>query len=98
MVGLQGILIMANNFSTQELLDNNGNIVKEQQVKHAGDGMLMLTAFLGFTIGIILTYLATRGKVLWMTVWGIGLVFISLFLGCATYFEWELLWLKKMFK
>ena len=85
---------MSIKYSTQELLDSNGNIAKEKQAKHASDGMLMVTAFLGVLIGIILTYLAKRGKVMWMATWGIGLILVSLFLGCATYFDWELLWLK----
>jgi len=85
---------MSVKYSTQELLDSNGNIAKDQHAKHAGDGMLMVTAFLGVLIGMILTYLAKRGKVMWMMVWGIGLVFVSLFLGFSIYFEWELLWLK----
>ena len=89
---------MSIKYSTQELLDANGNIAKEQHAKHAGDGMLMVTAFLGVLIGVILTYLAKRGKIMWMLVWGIGLIAISIFLGCATYFEWELLWLKALLK
>lgn len=85
---------MSVKYSTQTILDSNGNLAKYQQAKHASDGMLMVTAFLGVVIGVILAYLAKRGKVLWMMCWGIGLIFVSLFLGCATYFEWELLWLK----
>lgn len=85
---------MSIKYSTQQLLDADGNIKKDLQAQHASDGMLMVTAFLGVIIGIILAYLAKRGRVMWMMAWGIGLVLVSLFLGFVTYFDWELLWFK----
>ena len=63
-------------------LDPN-NIPEELQAKHASDGMLSLTAFLGILIGIALTVLGKYGKQLWMTVWGFGLVIVSLILGVS---------------
>lgn len=89
---------MSIKYSTQELLDADGNIVRDKHAKHASDGMLLVTAFLGILIGFILMYLAKRGNVMWMMAWGFGLILVSLFLGCVTYFEWELTWLKSWFK
>jgi len=63
-----------------------GDIPPEKMAVHASDDMLLLTAVLGFLIGIILTYLGRRGKQLWMFVWGIGLVLCSLYLGLSMKF------------
>jgi len=48
--------------------------------------MLVLTAILGVLIGIALTVLGRKGKVMWMWVWGIGLVLCSLYLGTSMVF------------
>jgi hypothetical protein len=50
----------------------------------ASDDMLLLTAVLGVLIGLILTYMGRRGKQLWMAVWGVGLVLISIAMGVIT--------------
>ena len=60
-----------------------GEIPKEQLAVHASDDMLLLTAVLGVLIGLILTYLGRKGQQMWMWVWGIGLVFCSLYLGLS---------------
>jgi hypothetical protein len=39
---------------------------------------LLFTVVLGFLIGAVLLYLGRRGRVLWLTVWSIGLMLASL--------------------
>ena len=63
-----------------------GEIPKEQLAVHASDDMLVLTAVLGVLIGIALTILGRKGKVMWMWVWGIGLILCSLYLGASIVF------------
>jgi len=53
----------------------------------ASDDMLLLTAAMGIVIGIILASLGKFGKQLWMLVWGIGLVIVSIYLGISIWFE-----------
>ena len=60
-----------------------GEIPKEQLAVHASDDMLVLTAVLGFLIGIVITYLGRKGKQMWMWVWGIGLIICSAYLGLS---------------
>lgn len=60
-----------------------GDIPKEQLAVHASDDMLILTAVLGFFIGIVLTFLGRKGKQMWMWVWGIGLIICSVYLGLS---------------
>lgn len=60
-----------------------GDIPKEQLAVHASDDMLVVTAVLGFLIGIVLIYLGRKGKQMWMWVWGIGLIICSLYLGLS---------------
>ncbi len=67
-----------------------GDIPKEQLAVHASDDMLVLTAILGVLIGIALTILGRKGKIMWMWVWGIGLVACSLYLGAAILFDVKL--------
>ncbi len=64
-----------------------GEIPKEQLAVHASDDMLLLTAILGVFIGIALTILGHKGKIMWMWVWGIGLVLCSLYLGGFMLFD-----------
>ena len=61
-------------------------IPPEQMAMHASDDMLILTAIIGAFVGIILTFLGRKGKQMWMWVWGIGLVFISIYMGCSIAF------------
>lgn len=42
-----------------------------------GDGSMIFTALLGLLIGVVLSLLARKGKVMWLTVWSAGLVLIS---------------------
>ncbi len=60
-----------------------GEIPKEQLAVHSSDDMLLLTAVLGFLIGIALTYLGRKGRQMWMWVWGIGLIICSIYLGLS---------------
>ncbi len=63
-----------------------GEIPKEQLAVHASDDMLVLTAILGVVIGLALTILGRKGGVMWMWVWGIGLILCSLYLGAGMVF------------
>ena len=42
-----------------------------------GDASMAFAAVLGLFIGIVLTMLARKGKVMWLTVWGAGLALLS---------------------
>ena len=57
----------------------------DQLASHASDDMLLLTAVLGVIIGIVLTWLGRFGKQMWMVVWGIGLVGMSIYMGLVTW-------------
>jgi len=48
--------------------------------------MLLFTAFLSVIIGSVLIYLGKRGKQLWMVVWSIGLIGMSLFMAGSIIF------------
>ncbi|MCW8851687.1 MAG: hypothetical protein OQK44_03395 [Gammaproteobacteria bacterium] len=48
--------------------------------RNSHDNILLFTAFLSVVIGCILIYLGNRGKHLWMVVWSIGLIGMSLFM------------------
>lgn len=67
-----------------------GEIPKEQLAAHASDDMLLLTSIMGVVIGILLTIIGHKGKQLWMFVWGIGLVFCSIYLGVSMAFDVKL--------
>ena len=60
-----------------------GEIPPEQLAVHASDDMLLVTAVLGFLIGVVITWLGRKGKQMWMWVWGIGLIFCSAYLGLS---------------
>ena len=65
----------------------DGEIPPEAFTHNASDDMLLLTAAMGIVIGIILSIMGKYGKQLWMFVWGIGLVFTSLYLGLAIWYD-----------
>jgi len=65
----------------------NGEIPPEAFTHNASDDMLLLTAILGVIIGIIISVLGKFGKQLWMLVWGIGLVLVSIYLGISIWFN-----------
>jgi len=67
-----------------------GEIPKEQLAVHASDDMLLVTAVLGFLIGIALTFLGRKGKQMWMWVWGGGLMICSAYLGLTMTTELKL--------
>ena len=57
------------------------DIPPEQLARHASDDMLLFTAVLAITIGIILIWLGRRGKQRWMVAWSIGLIICSVGMG-----------------
>lgn len=44
---------------------------------HIGDAAMAFTAIMGLFIGIILSWLAKKGKQIWLLFWGIGLILVS---------------------
>ena len=59
------------------------NIPPEQLTVNASNDMLLFTAALSIVIGIVLTYLGYKGRVLWMVTWSLGLIICSLLLGAS---------------
>ena len=59
------------------------NIPPEQLTVNASNDMLLFTAALSIVIGIILTYMGYKGRVLWMVTWSLGLIICSLLLGAS---------------
>ncbi len=57
--------------------------------QNASDEMLILTAVLGFFIGFVLIYLGRLGDQMWMRVWGVGLVLMSIFMGGVTWWTMQ---------
>ena len=55
-----------------------GQEIPENIEPHIGDASMAFAAVLGLFIGITLTVLARKGKVMWLTVWGSGLVLLSI--------------------
>ena len=54
-----------------------GQEIPDNIEPHIGDASMAFTAVLGLFIGIALTILARKGKIMWLTVWGAMLVVIS---------------------
>ena len=69
----------------------DGDIIPDEHLAmHASDDMLVLTAIIGVFVGIILTFLGRIGQQMWMWVWGIGLIIISIYMGCSIAFGLKL--------
>jgi hypothetical protein len=67
-------------------MNPNDVIPPEMLSKNAHNDMLLFTAFLSVIIGSILIYLGKKGRQLWMIVWSIGLIFMSIFMAGAILF------------
>ena len=67
-------------------MNPNDVIPPEILSRNAHNDMLLFTAFLSVVIGSILIYLGKRGKQLWMIVWSIGLIAMSLFMAGSIVF------------
>jgi len=65
-----------------------GTIPKEQLTMYASDEMLILTSIIAFFIAIALIYLGRKGKQIYMWTWGLGLAFISVYLGLSIWLDW----------
>ncbi|MEM7359478.1 MAG: hypothetical protein AAF431_10295 [Pseudomonadota bacterium] len=59
-----------------------------KMAQHASDDMLLFTAVIAVVIGLIISYIGKRGKQLWMLVWGIGLVVVSIAMGVVTWLQY----------
>ncbi len=67
------------------------NIPHEELSKYASDEMLMFTAVISIFVSFVLVYMGVKGKQMWMIPWGIGLFFVSIYMGVAIYFELDYL-------
>jgi len=67
-------------------MNPNDVISPEMLTKNTHNDMLLFTAFLSVIIGSVLIYLGKRGKQLWMVVWSIGLIGMSLFMAGSIIF------------
>ncbi|MBT8133834.1 MAG: hypothetical protein KJO03_04935 [Gammaproteobacteria bacterium] len=67
-------------------MNPNDVIPPEMLSRNAHNDMLLFTAFLSVVIGSILIYLGKMGKQLWMIVWSIGLIAMSLFMAGSIVF------------
>ena len=67
-------------------MNPNDVIPPEMLSRNAHNDMLLFTAFLSVVIGSNLIYLGKRGKQLWMIVWSIGLIAMSLFMAGSIVF------------
>lgn len=67
-------------------MNPNDVIPPEMLSRNAHNDMLLFTAFLSVVIGCILIYLGRKGKQLWMVVWSIGLIGMSLFMAGSIIF------------
>lgn len=67
----------------------NGDIIipENELTSNASDGMLLLTAVLGFLIAIVFIIGGWKGRQMYIWVWGIGLLFVSVHLGVAI--KWD---------
>jgi len=65
----------------------NDVIPPEMLSKNAGNNMLLFTAFLSVIISLVLVFLGRHGKQLWMVVWGIGLIIMSVFMASSILFD-----------
>lgn len=55
-----------------------GQEIPDNIEPHISDASMAFTAVLGLFIGVVLTVLARKGKIMWLTVWGAGLVSVSI--------------------
>jgi hydrogenase-4 membrane subunit HyfE len=67
-------------------MNPNDVIPPEILSRNSHDNMLLFTAFLSVVIASILIFLGTKGKHLWMVVWSIGLIFMSMFMAGSIVF------------
>lgn len=81
---------MVERYKATESIDPSQPIPKKYLAKHSSDSMLIFTAFLGVLIACIIIFIGYKGRVIWMKVWGIGLILFSLFLGVSMHFNWQL--------
>lgn len=88
---------MTARYQINELIDPSQPIPKEHLAKHSSDGMLIFTAVLGVLIGVSIVFIGKKGRVLWMRVWGTGLVAFSIFLGLSLRYNWQLMALRNWF-
>ena len=74
----------------RKITESSTEVAEMPLTKDASNDMLVMTAVIGFFIGIILTYIGRRGKQMYLWVWGAGLVVFSIYLGVTIVFDWTL--------
>ena len=67
-------------------MNPNDVIPPEMLSKNAHNDMLLFTSGLAIFISFALIFLGRKGKQLWMVFWGIGLIFMSLFMAGSIIF------------
>lgn len=67
----------------RESQDGDILVPEHELTSNASDGMLLLTAVLGFLIAIIFIIGGWKGRQMWIWVWGIGLLLVSAHMGIA---------------
>jgi len=55
-----------------------GQEIPDNIEPHIGDASMMFAAVMGLLIGIVLSWLAKKGKQIWLLFWGVGLVLVSI--------------------
>lgn len=58
-------------------------IPKQQLAMHASDDMLLFTAVIAVVIGCALIWMGRRGRIMWLRVWGAGLIVMSIYMGLS---------------
>jgi len=71
-------------------MNPNDAIPPEMMSKNASNDMLLFTAFLSVLISFAMIYLGRKGKQLWMVVWSVGLIFMSIFMAGSILFGWTI--------
>ena len=71
----------------KESQDGDIIIPEDQLASHASDGMLVLTAVLGFLIAVIFIIGGWKGRQMWIWVRGLGLLLVSTYLGIAIHWD-----------
>lgn len=74
----------------RESQDGDLIIPEDQLASNASDGMLLLTATLGFLIALVFIVGGWKGKQMWIWVWGIGLLIVSLYMGVSIHWDLKL--------
>ena len=68
-------------------IDLSGEVPPELLSKNASNDMMLFTSFISLIIAAAMIYLGRKGGPSWMVFWGVGLIFMSLFIAGAIIFK-----------